>query len=165
MRQVDARTCSDSGSAGKVWGFKSPCCRFERDPVAVRLAMLSAPKPSSSKGKSLTARGPLFLLAKFQRCSVCCEHCGSKNQNQKRPIMRVCCLDACSEGASAAVACQAGGALGKARAGPGQGGKAPGEQALTVTAGNLVFPPVRPVRNCSNPSRAAQKKKQPTDRQ
>ena len=39
---------------------------------------------------------------------------------------------------------QAGGALGNGRAGPGQGGKAPGEQALTVTAGNSVFLPFGP---------------------
>ena len=49
---------------------------------------------------------------------------------------------------------QAGGALANGRAGPGQGGKAPGEQALTVTAGNSFGPretvPIQPGRAKKN---------------
>ncbi|CAJ1422641.1 unnamed protein product, partial [Effrenium voratum] len=63
----------------KVWGFKSPCCRFERDPVAVLLAMLSAPKPRLyTKFASLTPpaaaleRDPVaVLLAMLSDISHC----------------------------------------------------------------------------------------------
>ena len=74
---------------------KFACCRFGGIPWRCCWRCCLCQSRAAQKNKSLTARGPLFLLAKFQRCFVCCEHCGSKNQNQKRPIMRVCCFDAC----------------------------------------------------------------------
>ena len=128
MRQVAARTRGP------------PAAALERDPVAVLLCCLR------SKAEQPTARGPLFLLAKFQRCFVCCEHCGSKKQNQKRPIMLVVALTRAAKGPqlqwpakrAKSSGNQAGGVLGNGRTGPGQGGKAPGEEAVPLTGRNAA---------------------------
>ena len=75
MKQVNARTCNYSSPSE----FDSPCCRFGTGPRGGAVGdAVCAKAEQPKKHKSLTARGPLFLLAKFQRCFVCCEHCGSK---------------------------------------------------------------------------------------
>ena len=120
------------------------------------------------KNKSLTADGSLFFLPNFSGVSWVAstaeakirtrsgQQCGfvALTHAAKGPQLRWPAKRAKSSGN------QAGGALGNGRAGPRQGA---GRASPHSDSGQFNFPLVRPARNCSNPSRAAQKK-QPTDR-
>ena len=65
--------------------------------------MLSAVKAQQRKNKQVTDRSWAAFFA-CQVSSVCVASTAEATiTNQKRPMMRVCCLDACSKGASAAV--------------------------------------------------------------
>ena len=70
-------------SSGKVCGFKSLAAALERDPGAVLLAMLSAPKPRSPK-KQVTDRSwaVFFGLPNFTGVSCVASTAEAKNKTR-----------------------------------------------------------------------------------